>query len=114
MTESDIQSLFFPYGKVKSVRLFRDKGYGFVELTDPSVVDYILQEKVCTCSLTLNLTRNNYLKFSSFLRKEFSLDLIDSITFSGEFIFNARCETGHKWMWKKGNDYRTSRFLLKN
>ena len=46
VSESDIQSLFFPYGKVRSVRLFRDKGFGFVEFTDPSVVDYILQEKV--------------------------------------------------------------------
>ena len=52
--------------------------------------------------------------FLLFTERKFSLDLIDSITFSGEFIFNARCETGHKWMWKKGNDYRTSLFLLKN
>lgn len=46
VTESDVQSLFFPYGKVKGVRLFREKGFGFVEFTEPGVVDYILREKV--------------------------------------------------------------------
>ena len=63
VSESDIQSLFFPYGKVRSVRLFRDKGFGFVEFTEPTVVDYILREKVSSFCLTLNtvtLTLNSH------------------------------------------------------
>ena len=86
-----------------------------MEFTDPSVVDYILQEKVFTNSLTLNPTQNNTLNVSTFVLKELSLgSILDSIIFSGEFIFNARCETGNKWMWKKGNDHTNSVVLLNN
>ena len=46
MKETELQQLFAPVGIVKSVRLFREKNYGFVEFESEKAVDYILQHAV--------------------------------------------------------------------
>jgi RNA recognition motif-containing protein len=35
-TSEELKTLFSEYGQVQDVKLFQDKGFGFVEMTDPA------------------------------------------------------------------------------
>ncbi len=98
-------SLFFPYGTVRLVKLIRAGNFGFVEFTDPTVVDYILREKVPEIFLIIldKKTGNSQLFCRFFLNNLLISKCCHlSVNFPDRFVLHARPQAADQRLRKKG------------